>query len=309
MKENIHGSFGVRVKKDWKRNRSLYIMFIPVVLFYVLFMYKPMYGVIISFMDYAPAKGIWGSKWVGLKHFERFFTGPYFGRLLRNTLLLSLYSIMFCFTTPIILALLLNEVHCKKYKSVAQTLSYLPHFVSMVVTAGIIKEFCMSDGLLNDIIVLFGGSRSALLQRPELYRTIYIVSDIWQEIGWGSIIYLAALAGIDQQLYEAAEIDGANRWNQFRYIIIPAIRNILFLNIILSVSGSLSVFEVPYIMTGGANGTMTFVIQTVQTAFNYNQVGLASAMAVILFLIVVLVSAAQFILTQARSDAKKKAGA
>ena len=111
MKENIHGSFGVRVKKDWKRNRSLYIMFIPVVLFYVLFMYKPMYGVIISFMDYAPAKGIWGSKWVGFKHFERFFTGPYFGRLLRNTLLLSLYSILFCFTTPIILALLLNEVH------------------------------------------------------------------------------------------------------------------------------------------------------------------------------------------------------
>ena len=201
MKENIHGSFGVRVKKDWKRNRSLYIMFIPVVLFYVMFMYKPMYGVIIAFMDYAPAKGIWGSKWVGLKHFERFFTGPYFGRLLRNTLLLSLYSILFCFTTPIILALLLNEVHCKKYKSVAQTLSYLPHFVSMVVTAGIIKEFCMSDGLLNDIIVLFGGSRSALLQRPELYRTIYIVSDIWQEVGWGSIIYLAALAGIDQQLY------------------------------------------------------------------------------------------------------------
>ena len=98
MKENIHGSFGVRVKKDWKRNRSLYIMFIPVVLFYVMFMYKPMYGVIIAFMDYAPAKGIWGSKWVGLKHFERFFTGPYFGRLLRNTLLLSLYSILFCFT-------------------------------------------------------------------------------------------------------------------------------------------------------------------------------------------------------------------
>ena len=206
MKQNIHGSFGVRVKRDWKRNKSLYIMILPVVIFYLLFMYKPMYGVIIAFMDYAPAKGIWGSKWVGFKHFERFFTGPYFGRLLRNTLLLSLYSILFCFTTPIILALLLNEVHCKKYKSVAQTLSYLPHFVSMVVTAGIIKEFCMSDGLLNDIIVLFGGSRSALLQRPELYRTIYIVSDIWQEVGWGSIIYLAALAGIDQQLYEAAEI-------------------------------------------------------------------------------------------------------
>ena len=114
MKQNIHGSFGVRVKRDWKRNKSLYIMILPVVIFYLLFMYKPMYGVIIAFMDYAPAKGIWGSKWVGFKHFERFFTGPYFGRLLRNTLLLSLYSILFCFTTPIILALLLNEVHCKK---------------------------------------------------------------------------------------------------------------------------------------------------------------------------------------------------
>ena len=228
MKENIHGSFGVRVKKDWKRNRSLYIMFIPVVLFYVLFMYKPMYVVIISFMDYAPAKGIWGSKWVGLKHFERFFTGPYFGRLLRNTLLLSLYSI------------LLNEVHCKKYKSVAQTLSYLPHFVSMVVTAGIIKEFCMSDGLLNDIIVLFGGSRSALLQRPELYRTIYIVSDIWQEVGWGSIIYLAALAGIDQQLYEAAEIDGAGKWQQTLNVTIPGITPTIITMFILRVGNLMS---------------------------------------------------------------------
>ena len=191
-------------------------------------------------MDYAPAKGIWGSKWVGFKHFERFFTGPYFGRLLRNTLLLSLYSILFCFTTPIILALLLNEVHCKKYKSVAQTLSYLPHFVSMVVTAGIIKEFCMSDGLLNDIIVLLGGSRSALLQRPELYRTIYIVSDIWQEVGWGSIIYLAALAGIDQQLYEAAEIDGAGKWQQTLNVTIPGITPTIITMFILRVGNLMS---------------------------------------------------------------------
>lgn len=240
MKQNIHGSFGVRVKRDWKRNKSLYIMILPVVIFYLLFMYKPMYGVIIAFMDYAPAKGIWGSKWVGFKHFEHFFTGPYFGRLLRNTLLLSLYSILFCFTTPIILALLLNEVHCKKYKSVAQTLSYLPHFVSMVVTAGIIKEFCMSDGLLNDIIVLFGGSRSALLQRPELYRTIYIVSDIWQEVGWGSIIYLAALAGIDQQLYEAAEIDGAGKWQQTLHVTIPGITPTIITMFILRVGNLMS---------------------------------------------------------------------
>ena len=149
MKENIHGSFGVRVKKDWKRNRSLYIMFIPVVLFYVMFMYKPMYGVIIAFMDYAPAKGIWGSKWVGLKHFERFFTGPYFGRLLRNTLLLSLYSILFCFTTPIILALLLNEVHNMGVKKGIQTLVYLPHFLSWVTVAGMLRDILGMDGIVD----------------------------------------------------------------------------------------------------------------------------------------------------------------
>ena len=289
MKENIHGSFGVRVKKDWKRNRSLYIMFIPVVLFYVMFMYKPMYGVIIAFMDYAPAKGIWGSKWVGLKHFERFFTGPYFGRLLRNTLLLSLYSILFCFTTPIILALLLNEVHCKKYKSVAQTLSYLPHFVSMVVTAGIIKEFCMSDGLLNDIIVLFGGSRSALLQRPELYRTIYIVSDIWQEVGWGSIIYLAALAGIDQQLYEAAEIDGASKLQQVRYVTLPLLRNSICTCVVLAVTGALKVFDLPWTMF--VNGmSNTWLTGTYMYSKVYVDVDYSSAIAVVIVIIGVVLS-------------------
>lgn len=225
----------VRLKRDWRRNKGLYIMFIPVLLFYFLFMYKPMYGVIISFMNYSPAKGISGSQWIGLDNFIRFFHSPYFFRLIRNTLVLSLYSLMFCFTAPILLALLLNEVTNKHYKSMAQTLSYLPHFISMVVAIGIVKEFCLSDGLINDIIVFFGGERSAVLQNPAFYRSIYIISDIWQEVGWGSIIYLAALSGINAQLYEASSIDGAGKWKQMLNVTIPGIMPTVIIMFILRI--------------------------------------------------------------------------
>ena len=240
MKENIHGSFGVRVKKDWKRNRSLYIMFIPVVLFYVMFMYKPMYGVIIAFMDYAPAKGIWGSKWVGLKHFERFFTGPYFGRLLRNTLLLSLYSILFCFTTPIILALLLNEVHCKKYKSVAQTLSYLPHFVSWILLAGIFTRLLSSSGIVNRMLNSLGISSIIFLGDNKWFPFTIISTHIWKEFGYGTIVYLAAVAGVNTDLYEAAQIDGAGHWKQLVHITLPSIVPIIILMTTLSLGNILN---------------------------------------------------------------------
>ena len=202
-------SFSIRVKKDWKRNRSLYLMVLPVILFYILFHYKPMYGAIIAFQDYNPRQGVTGSEWVGFDQFIRFFTSPYFGRLVKNTLLLSVYGIIFGFPAPIILALLLNELRARRFKKTVQTITYLPHFISLVVVTGIIKDFTQSTGLINDIIVMFGGERSSLIQNPALYRTIYIVSDIWQGIGWGSIIYLSALSGVDQQLYEAASIDGA----------------------------------------------------------------------------------------------------
>lgn len=210
-------------KVDWRKNKSLYYFAIPILLFYILFMYKPMYGAVIAFQNYVPSKGIAGSEWVGFAQFIKFFNSPYFVRLVRNTILLSVYSLLFCFPAPIILALLLNEVKNKKFKSVTQTMTYLPHFISMVVAAGIIKEFCMSEGLINDIIVMFGGERSAILQNPAFYRTIYIISDIWQEVGWGSIIYLAALSGVDQQLYEAASIDGAGKWKQMIHVTIPGL--------------------------------------------------------------------------------------
>lgn len=233
MKTTERESFSFRVKKDWKRNRSLYLLVLPVILFYVLFHYKPMYGAIIAFQDFNPRLGVFGSDWVGFDQFIRFFTSPYFGRLVKNTLLLSVYGIIFGFPAPIILALLLNELKAMRFKKTVQTITYLPHFISLVVVTGIIKDFTQSTGLINDIIVMFGGVRTSLIQNPALYRTIYIVSDIWQGIGWGSIIYLSALSGVDQQLYEAASIDGAGRWKQLIHVTLPGITPTIVIMLIM----------------------------------------------------------------------------
>lgn len=226
-------SFFYRVKKDWMRNRSLYLMIIPVLIFFILFHYKPMYGAIIAFKDYTPALGIAESPWVGWDNFTRFFSSVYFGRLIRNTILLSFYSLLFGFPASIILALLLNEVKNKKFKGLTQTVTYLPHFISMIVVTGMLVDFSMTSGLFNDIIELFGGERSPLLQNPDLYRTIYVASGIWQEIGWGSIIYLSALSGVDSQLYEAAQIDGAGKWKQLIHVTLPGIAPTIIIMFIL----------------------------------------------------------------------------
>lgn len=233
-------SFSVRAKKDFRRNWSLYLLVLPVLIFYAIFMYKPMYGAIIAFMDYKPAKGIAGSDWVGFEHFIRFFTGPYFGRLLKNTLLLSIYGIIWGFPAPIILALLLNEVQNKVFKKTAQTITYLPHFISLVVACGMIKDFCLTTGLFNDIITFFGGEASPLLQNPAYFRTIYTASSVWQEVGWGSIIYLSALSSVDSQLYEAASIDGANRWKQTLHVTLPGIMPTIIIMLILRMGSLMS---------------------------------------------------------------------
>lgn len=237
MKTNIFA----RLKKDLKKNRSKYILVIPVLLYYILFCYKPMYGVIIAFFDYRPARGIFGSDFVGLENFVNFFTGRYFIRTLRNTLLLSLGNLIFCFPSAIILALMLNEVKNMRFKKVTQTLTYLPHFISSVVICGMILQFVQSDGLINDVIAFFGGERIPLLQHPEYFRAIYIISDIWQQIGWSSIIYLAALAAVDPQLYEAARIDGAGKWKQMLYVTIPGILPTIMIQLILKIGGLMSV--------------------------------------------------------------------
>lgn len=236
--KKVNGSFSYRARKDWIRNRSLYILVIPVVVFYFMFHYKPMYGAIIAFKDYTPALGVSESPWVGFDNFIRFFKSVYFGRLIKNTILLSVYNLIFGFPAPIILALLLNEVRNKRFKSITQTITYLPHFISLIVVTGMLTNFSMTTGLFNDIIAFFGGERSPLLQDPKLYRTIYVASSIWQEVGWGSIIYLSALVGVDSQLYEAAQIDGAGKWKQLIHVTMPAIAPTIIIMLIMKM-GSL----------------------------------------------------------------------
>lgn len=229
-----------KLKADWVRNRSLYILVLPVLAFYILFHYKPIYGAVIAFQDYVPRLGISGSEWVGFANFRRFFSDIYFVRLMKNTLLLSIYDIVFGFPAPIILALLLNEIHNRFFKNVTQTITYLPHFISMIVVCGMLTDFSLSTGLFNDIIAFFGGKRHPLLQDPALYRTIYILSGIWQQVGWGTIIYLSALAGVDSQLYEAAEIDGANKWKQTLNVTLPGIAPTIITMFILKIGKLMS---------------------------------------------------------------------
>ena len=202
-----HGSFGRRAAKDMKRNWPLYLMVLPVVIFYILFCYKPMVGIIIAFKDYKPNLGIWGSPWTsqhGLYHFISFFDSIFFARVCINTIMISLYSLVFGFPAPIILALLMNELRSQKFKRVVQTITYFPHFVSTVVICGMVRQFCLSDGLFNEIGSWFGAQPQSLLQVPEYFRTIYTATGIWQGVGWSSIIYLAAIAGVDMGLHEAA---------------------------------------------------------------------------------------------------------
>ncbi|MCR5031233.1 MAG: ABC transporter permease subunit [Lachnospiraceae bacterium] len=239
MKAN--GSFKKRFVKDWKRNWSLYLLAVPMIVFYALFAYRPMYGALIAFKEYKPGLGFMDSPWVGFAQFTRFFSSPFFGRLMKNTVLLSLYCLAFGFPAPIILALLLNEVKRLPFKKVVQTISYLPHFISIIVVAGMITDFSMSTGLFNQIIAFFGGEKHPLLQDPSLYRTIYVASDIWQQIGWGSIIYLSAISGVDQQLYEAAEVDGAGRFRKLIHVTLPAITPTIVIMLILRMGSLLSI--------------------------------------------------------------------
>jgi putative aldouronate transport system permease protein len=229
------------LRKDIRRNWSLYVLVIPVVAFYALFAYKPMYGALIAFKAYSPGRGFRGSPWVGFRQFLRFFHSPYFFRLLRNTFLISFYGLVFGFPAPILLALLLNEVRHSGFKRMVQTITYLPHFISIIVIAGMIVDFSLSTGLFNDIIAFFGGQRFPLLQDPTLYRPIYIISDIWQGVGWGTIIYLSALSAIDPQLYEAAMIDGAGRFRQIVHVTLPSIAPTIIILLILRIGHLLSV--------------------------------------------------------------------
>lgn len=237
----IKDTFKARVKKDFRKNKELYLLVLPVIIFYLVFCYKPMYGVIIAFKDFNPSKGILGSEWVGLKYFKDFFTGFYFGRLMKNTLIISLTSLIFGFPAPIILALLINELRTRWFSRVVQTISYIPHFVSLVVVCGMLSDFSQIGGVISSIVGFFTGKQENLLSIPNYFVPIYVASNIWKEIGFGSIIYIAALMGIDQQLYEAAQIDGANKWKQLINVTIPGIMPMIVIMFILAMGGLLNV--------------------------------------------------------------------
>lgn len=200
-----------------------------------------MYGAIIAFKDYSPLLGIEKSPWVGLKHFKDFFNGFYFGRILRNTVVISLNSLFFGFPIPIIFALLLNELRNQRFKRVVQTITYMPHFISLVVICGMIKEFVMSTGVIPDVLGHLGFQKTNLLDKPHLFVPIYVISGIWQEVGWESIIYLAALVSIDAELYEAAAIDGAGRWKQLWSVTLPGIVPTIMILLVLRIGRLLSV--------------------------------------------------------------------
>lgn len=234
-------SFGETIKKDFKKYKYLYLMMLPVIAYYILFHYRPMYGAIIAFKNFNPMKGILGSPWVGFKYFESFLGSYNFWRVFRNTILINVYELIFAFPAPILLALLLNEIKNSAFKRTIQTVTYLPHFISLVVICGMIVDFTASDGVINDIIGFFGGTRGPLLQKPEYFRTIFIGSGIWQGVGWGSIIYLAALSGIDPSLYEAAIIDGAGRFKQLLHVTLPGIMPTIVILLILRLGHMMNV--------------------------------------------------------------------
>ena len=241
-KNSKKSSFFQETIRDISKYKSLYLLIIPVVIWYLLFEYKPMYGVVIAFQDYRPRLGISGSKWVGLKHFKDFVTSFYFGRTVKNTLIISLSTIIFGFPAPIIFALLLNEIKNLKFKKLVQTISYMPHFISIIVLTSMIRVFVSNHGFITGILhALFGVPKQSLLTMQQYFVPIHVISGIWQGLGWGAIIYIAALSNVDQELYDAASIDGANRWKQTIHVTIPSIMPTIIIMLLLRLGGVMSV--------------------------------------------------------------------
>ncbi|MGW0202673.1 ABC transporter permease [Nonomuraea sp. NPDC003201] len=225
------GTWRHAIRRDWQ----LYSLAILPLLFFAIFRYLPMLGNVIAFRKFEPGGSIFGETWVGLRYVKMFLNDPSFWTVFANTLILGALTLLFCFPLPIVLALLLNEVRNRRVKRFLQSVSYLPHFLSMVIVAGIVMQMLAIDGPVNQIVKVFGGEPTAFLQKPDWFRTIFVSSEVWQTVGWGTILYLAALTTIDEQLYEAARMDGAGRWRQIWHVTLPGIRptaiTLLILNI------------------------------------------------------------------------------
>ncbi|MDO4445819.1 MAG: ABC transporter permease subunit [Bacillota bacterium] len=233
--------WGQLLKADFRKNWLIYLMLVPVIVYLLVFCYAPMYGIVIAFKDFKPRLGIMGSDWVGLKYFKEFVGSVFFGRTLKNTLMLSGLNLLFGFCAPIVFAILLNEVRNLRFKKVVQTVTYLPHFITTVIIASLILIFTDSDGFITQIVNSITGHEGSLIGDKHMFRPIYVISDIWQSFGWGSIVYLAAIMGINPELYEAARIDGANKFKQILHVTLPGMLPIIVIMFIMAVGGLMNV--------------------------------------------------------------------
>jgi putative aldouronate transport system permease protein len=253
-------TLGKRILKTWQ----LQLIALPVLAYFILFAYVPMYGILLAFKDYVSSKGIWGSPWVGFAHFQRFFKAYYFWQLIRNTVGLSLYSLIAGFPLPIIFALMLNELRNEKYKKVIQTISYAPHFISTVVIVGLVTAMLSPyNGVVNILLKSLGMEPIYFMGSAKWFPTIYVLSGVWQELGFSSIIYFAALSGVNYELHEAALIDGATKLQRIWHINLPAIKPTIVILLIFSVGGLMGVgFEKVYLMQNALNKETADIIAT-----------------------------------------------
>lgn len=248
-------TLGQRIVENWQ----LYVLLLIPIVLTVIYKYIPMYGIQIAFRDYKASRGFWGSKFVGMEHFERFFAAPTFSRMIKNTVLLSFYGLVWSFPVPIILSLAINQLRFHRFKRVVQTVLYAPHFISTMVICGMIRIFLSpSGGLIN---LMMGGTQIDYLSEAAAFRTIYILSGIWQEAGWGTIIYLATLSTVDTSLYEAAKIDGASMFQRIINIDLPQLVPMIVIQLIMSVGGIMNVgFEKVYLLQTDLNKATSDVI-------------------------------------------------
>ena len=269
-------------KRFWKymaRALPIYLMILPGLLYFLIFRYGPMFGIFIAFKDYSPFRGVWGSDWVGFDHFIRLFTENDFLLLLRNTLMLNVLDVLIAFPTPIIVAILLNEVRNRFFKNSVQTILYAPHFLSWVVIVGItMLLFRTQDGGVNELLHSLGFARIELMSDPDYFRFVWLFHNIWQGAGWGAIIYLASLAAVDPTLYEAARVDGANKLRQIWHITLPALKSVILIMLILRLGNFIDIgFEHIFLLQNSLNLSVSDVFDTyvyrqglVQGDFSYS---------------------------------------
>lgn len=268
---------------DIRRNKLIYILLVVILAFFAIFNYAPMVGLLMAFQDFSPARGLFGSEWVGLENFISFFSGPYAGRTIRNTIAIGVLDLVVNFPAPIIFALILNEIHNKVFKKSIQTISYMPYFISAVVACGLVMDFCEAGGPISELVAgVTGGESVNLINEKQNFWLIYVLQNMWQGLGYGPIIYLSALSSVDQELYEAAKVDGANRWQQLLHVTLPGISTMIIMMLIMRAVFSVGADKI-LLLYGPANYEYSDVINTYVYRMGMTQANYGLSTAVGLF--------------------------